>query len=186
VILMGEHHGELGGSEYLKTIHGQVRGVPPAVDLGRERALQTLLPALVTERLIESAHDVSEGGLTVTLAESCFDTGALETTGGIGVRVDLPAATGAAWAPDAGDEQTLFGESAGLVVVSAAAGQADAVLARAKAAGVPARVIGTTGGAHLRIAIAGREALTLTVAEAEQAWGTAIETRMTARAAGAA
>ena len=186
VILMGEHHGELGGSEYLKTIHGQVRGLPPAVDLGRERALQTLLPALVTERLIESAHDVSEGGLTVTLAESCFDTGALEPTGGIGVRVDLPAATGTAWAPDAGDEQTLFGESAGLVVVSAAADKADAVVARATAAGVPARVIGTTGGAHLRIAIAGREALTLTVAEAEHAWGTAIEARMTARAAGAA
>jgi phosphoribosylformylglycinamidine synthase len=180
VILMGEHRGELGGSEYLKTIHGQVRGVPPQLDLARERALQTLLPALVAERLIESAHDVSEGGLAVTLAESCFDTG------GLGAAVDVPAATGEAWVAGAGDEQTLFGESAGVVVVSAAAAQAEAVVARAAAAGVPARVIGRTGGAHLRIAIAGREALAVTVAEAETAWATAIEARMAPRAAGAA
>src|SRR6187549_152982 len=51
VILMGEQRGELGGSEYLKTVHGQVRGVPPRVDLVRERAVQQLFPALVAERL---------------------------------------------------------------------------------------------------------------------------------------
>ena len=84
------------------------------------------------------------------------------------------------------DEQTLFGESAPLVVVSAHASQADAVLAKAKAAGVPARAVGRTGGSHVRVAIAGREALTLTVAEAEHAWGTAIEARMASRRAGAA
>jgi phosphoribosylformylglycinamidine synthase subunit PurL len=186
VILMGENHGELGGSEYLKTVHGQVRGVPPRVDLARERALQQLLPALIRERLVESAHDISEGGLAIALAESCFDTG------GLGVSVDVPSASGAAWAgaaPGAAaatDEQTLFGESAGQVIVSTSAGQADAVVARATAAGVPARVIGRTGGSHLRIAIAGREALTLSIAEAESAWATAIEARMTSRAAGAA
>ena len=80
---MGEQRGELGGSEYLKTVHGQVRGVPPRVDLARERAVQQLFPALVAERLIESAHDVSDGGLAVTLAECCFDTD------GVGVSVDL-------------------------------------------------------------------------------------------------
>jgi phosphoribosylformylglycinamidine synthase len=184
VILMGEQRGELGGSEYLKTVHGQVRGVPPRVDLARERAVQQLLPALVRERLIESAHDVSDGGLAITLAECCFDTG------GVGVAVDVPAASGEAWpgatGPGVGDEQTLFGESAPLVVVSAADATAEAAVARAIAAGVPARVIGRTGGAHVRIAVAGREALVLSVAEAEQAWGNAIEARMTQRRAGAA
>ena len=135
VILMGEQRGELGGSEYLKTVHGQVRGVPPRVDLARERAVQQLFPALVAERLIESAHDVSDGGLAVTLAECCFDTD------GIGVNVDVPAAIGEPWAgAPAGavaDEQTLFGESAPMIVVSTAAAQADAVVARADRGGDP-------------------------------------------------
>ena len=184
VILMGENRGELGGSEYLKTVHGQVRGVPPRVDLAAERAVQRLLPELIGARLIESAHDASEGGLAVTLAECCFDTN------GVGVTVDLPPASGEPWASAAGpavaDEQTLFGESAPLVVVSAPASHADAVLAKAKAAGVSARAIGRTGGSHVRAAIGGREVLALTVAEAEHAWGTAIEARMTSRRAGAA
>jgi phosphoribosylformylglycinamidine (FGAM) synthase-like enzyme len=128
---------------------------------------------------------VSEGGLAVTLAECCFDTN------GIGVSVDLPAAAGEPWAgasavTSVADEQTLFGESAPLVVVSAQASRTDAVLAKAKAAGVPARAIGRTGGSHVRVAIGGREVLVLTVAEAEHAWGTAIEARMTSRRAGAA
>jgi len=118
------------------------------------------------------------------VAECCFDTD------GIGVSVDVPAAIGEPWAgASAGsvaDEQTLFGESAPLIVVSTAAAHADTVVARAVAAGIPARVIGRTGGAQIRIAIDGREALALTVAEAENAWGTAIEARMTARRAGAA
>jgi phosphoribosylformylglycinamidine synthase len=183
VILMGEQRGELGGSEYLKTVHGQVRGVPPRVDLARELAVQQLLPALVAERLVESAHDVSDGGIAIAIAECCFDTD------GLGVAVDLPAAVGEPWAgaaTGAADEQTLFGESAPVIVVSAAAADADAVVARANAAGIPTRVIGRTGGAHIRIAIDGREALALSVAEAETAWGTAIEARMTSRRAGAA
>ncbi len=117
---MGEQRGELGGSEFLKTVHGQVRGVPPRVDLERELAVQRIFPALVAERLIESAHDVSDGGLTVTLAECCFDTN------GVGVSVDIPAAIGEPWAGAASDamadEQTLFGESAPIIVVSTAAG----------------------------------------------------------------
>jgi phosphoribosylformylglycinamidine synthase II len=182
VILLGENAGELGGSEYLKTIHGLVRGVPPAVDLPREHAVQRLLPALAADRLIESAHDVAEGGLAVALAESCFDTG------GIGIDVDLAPATGQAFVADrnsAADEQTLFGESAPLVVVSATDGQAPAVLERAAAVGLPARIIGRTGGSAIRIAIAGRLVIDVTVAEAERTWSSAIASRM-ARKAGAA
>ena len=127
---------------------------------------------------------MSEGGVAVTLAECCFDTG------GIGVTVDLPAAAGparpAAPAGPASDEQALFGESVPVVIVSADPAKADAVVARAQAAGIPARVVGRSGGSEIRIAIAGREALALGVAEEEQAWGTASEARMTGRRAGAA
>jgi phosphoribosylformylglycinamidine synthase len=185
VILMGEQRGELGGTEFLKTVHGQVRGVPPRVDLVRELAVQQLFPALVAERLIESAHDVSDGGFAIALAECCFDTN------GVGVSVDVPAAVGDPWAGAAADamadEQTLFGESAPVIIVSTSPAQADVVVARALAVGIPARVIGRTGGAQIRIAIDGRDALALPVAEAETTWGSAIETRMTtSRRAGAA
>jgi phosphoribosylformylglycinamidine synthase len=174
---MGEQRGELGGTEFLKTVHGQVRGVPPRVDLVRELAVQQLFPALVAERLIESAHDVSDGGFAVALAECCFDTN------GVGVSVDIPAAVGDPWAGAAADamadEQTLFGESAPVIIVSTSSAQADVVVARALAVGIPARVIGRTGGAQIRITIDGRDALVLPVAEAEATWGSAIETRMT-------
>ena len=64
-------------------MHDLVRGVPPALDLDAERALQALLVTLADERLIRSAHDCSDGGLAVTLAECAFDTG------GIGAEVSL-------------------------------------------------------------------------------------------------
>ena len=109
VVLLGGNHGELGGSEYLARLHGTVQGMPPALDLAGERALQRLLIQLIRAGVLQSAHDCAEGGLAVTVAECTFDSG------GIGVPVDVPAA-GAA-----GDFQavaTLFGESASRIVVS--------------------------------------------------------------------
>jgi phosphoribosylformylglycinamidine synthase II len=179
VILIGENAGEIGGSEYLKTLHGLIRGVPPRVDLARERAVQQLLPALVADRLIRSAQDVSEGGLAVAVAECCFDTG------GMGVDVDLPGVT--TNVPLSVVDATLFGESAPLVLVSCERAKAETVLDRARAAGLPARVVGRTGGPAIRIAVDGHEALAVDIAEAERVWATSIEARMARRAvAGAA
>ncbi len=164
--------------EYLKTIHGLVRGTPPDVDLARERSLQQLLPALAAGRLIRSAQDVSDGGLAVALAECCFDTG------GQGCDVSIPAATGphavsASSAPLFSRViATLFGESAGQVIVSAASEQRDEVLARAQAAGVPARVIGRTGGHAIAIRVDDEIAIEVTVREAEETWGTAIARKL--------
>jgi phosphoribosylformylglycinamidine (FGAM) synthase-like enzyme len=172
IVLLGESRGELGGSEYLQTVHGLLRGVPPAIDLKQERALQGLLPALASEKLIQSAHDVSEGGFAVALAECCFDTG------GRGADVDLPPARSELVPADIA---TLFGESVPQVIVATTADRAETVVERAKAAGLPARIIGKTGGASIIIRVGGKPALTLSVAEAEHVWATSIEERVTSR-----
>ena len=132
MILIGENRGEIGGSEYLKTLHGLIRGVPPRVDLARERAVQSLLPgARAGAALISSAQDVSDGGLAVALAECTFDTGGI----GVDVGSRRPRTASVRASPDV--DATLFGESAPLVVVACEAATADDVLARAAAAGTP-------------------------------------------------
>ena len=155
--------------EYLKVMHGQVRGVPPALDLAAERALQELIVGLAEARLVRSAHDCSDGGIAVTLAECCFDTG------GLGAEVSLEgvAVTGRAACNQAA---TLFGESASRIVVSVAQASVEAVLARAAAAGVPAQVIGRTGGRQLRLKVDGVALVDVPVADAERLWASAIAT----------
>ncbi|HET9372331.1 MAG TPA: AIR synthase-related protein, partial [Vicinamibacterales bacterium] len=173
VVLFGEGRGELGGSEYLKTIHGIVRGVPPALDLARERALHRLLVELAAADLIRSAHDCAEGGVAATLAECCFENG------GIGADVNIAFPT-----DDGGVDRvaaTLFGESATRVIVSADPASTARVLEAAKAAGIPAAAIGTTGGARLRIALDGDLVIDCAVADAETVWRTSLATRLTSR-----
>ena len=162
VVLLGDPAGALGGSEYLKMAHALVRGRPAAVELDRERALQTLLVEAARDGLIRSAHDCAEGGFGVTLAECCVESG------GVGVRVDLPEPVG----PDDGFAlvRTLFGEAPSRVVVSVSSGERDRLLARARALSVPAVVIGQTGGARLAISVAGAVAAEVGLDEAERAW----------------
>ncbi len=166
VVLLGDNLGELGGTQYLKTLHGIVQGPVPALDLDKEKALQAVLIEGAAASLIASAHDCSDGGLAVTVAECAFDTR------GIGVDIDVPAATAAdgAWTVIG----TLFGETATRVVVSAEPGKVDALLALAARHGVPAAIVGRTGGDRLRIAVAGARAIDIAVAEAEQIWAGAI------------
>jgi phosphoribosylformylglycinamidine synthase II len=168
IVLLGESYGELGGSEYLKLVYDQVRGLPPVLDFGRERALQGLLVALAAERLIRSADDCSDGGIAVTLAECCFDGR------GIGAEVAIDSAEIVADRL-VNDRAALFGESASRVIVSTTADSVPRVLAQAEAAGVPARAIGRTGGNRLRIATGGRAAIDISVVDAERAWSAAIE-----------
>jgi phosphoribosylformylglycinamidine synthase len=166
VVLLGESRDELGGSALLHVLHGLVRGVPPSLDLSREAALQRVLVDGAAAGLLRSAHDCAEGGLAVTLAECCFDSG-------LGVDVDVPAVP--ASSPDFGDAATLFGESASRAVVSVDPGRLDDLLALAGGAGVPARRIGVVGGDRIRVAVDGRLVLDESRAEAEQMWATAVE-----------
>jgi phosphoribosylformylglycinamidine synthase len=157
IVLLGEDREEFGGSEYLKTIHGIVRGDAPAVDLARERALQGLIVQLIGAGLVRSAHDCSDGGAAITIAESCF------SASGVGATVELGAVA------------ELFSETASRIVISVEASKEQDVLARAAAASVPARRIGTTGGSRITISAAGQKAVDVSVAEAEHVWSTAIE-----------
>jgi phosphoribosylformylglycinamidine synthase len=135
IVLLGHNTDELGGSEYLKVVHGLVAGDAPAVDLDAERALQEAVLEMVGARLLRSAHDCAEGGLAVCLAECAIgDDGRL-----FGVDVTLDDALEPA--------PLLYGEAQGRIVVSCESGRLDAVLAVAERHGVPARDIGTVGTA---------------------------------------
>ncbi|HEY3884032.1 MAG TPA: phosphoribosylformylglycinamidine synthase subunit PurL, partial [Vicinamibacterales bacterium] len=119
IVLLGENRIELGGSEFLKIVHGQLRGDAPDLDLEREAALQRLVAASAADGLLQSAHDCSDGGLAITLAESCFETG------GQGATIALNDVTGG---PD--PSLLLFSESASRIVVSVSASNEQALLDR--------------------------------------------------------
>ena len=130
ILLVGEASGWLGQSLYLRDICGREEGAPPPVDLVAERRHGDFVRALIGEGLASAVHDVSDGGLLVALAEMAMASG-------IGAELaPAPLAAHAFW----------FGEEQGRYVVTAPAAAAEAIIARAGAAGVPVCRIGTTGG----------------------------------------
>jgi len=134
VYVLGETFPELGGSEFAEVVLGKVSGRPPALDLDRERALHRLLVDLARSDLLASAHDCSDGGLAVALAESAIGGG---TGFAIGLPGDLP------W------YATLFSESASRAVVSVTPEKAEALEAAAALGEVPFSRIGETGGERI-------------------------------------
>ncbi len=172
VMLLGRPGGTLGGSEYLKVMHGLVRGVPPVLDLEAERAVQRFVADLAAAGRLRSAHDCSDGGLSVTLAECAFESG------GTGVDVTVPVVD-----EPGGTAAALFGEAASQVVVSVREADADALLAQAAARGVAALVLGRTGGGRLRMKIDGEPAVDVALAEAEQRWSSGLSRYFEAPAA---
>jgi phosphoribosylformylglycinamidine synthase subunit PurL len=162
IVLLGAGEPTLGGSEYLKIVHGLIRGRPPQLDLDRERTLIALLSQSAAAGLLQSAHDCSDGGLAVTLAECAFDTN------GIGLDVAVGESGGVNTAT------TLFGESASRAVVSVAPSNVPALLKLAVELGVPAARIGRTGGSRIVINVSGGPAIDCSVAEAEQLWSNAL------------
>ncbi len=157
VVLIGESLEELGGTEYLKTVHGLEAGAPPAIDLEQEKRNQEFLLESIEAGLIRSAHDLSEGGLAVALAECAF-----HSQGRIGCAIDLS---------DAGrDDTLLFGESQSRIVVTCRRADVEGLLEKAAAAGVPAKAIGLTGGAAIVVKRSGHRILGVPVDEAFRAW----------------
>jgi len=146
ILLIGETTGWLGQSLYLREICEREEGAPPPVDLAAERKSGHFVRALIAEGIALAVHDVSDGGLLVAIAEMAMASG-------IGAELDrAPLAAHAFW----------FGEDQGRYVVTVAAGVAETVMARARAAGeadlprghaggVPARQVGLTGGDALTL-----------------------------------
>jgi phosphoribosylformylglycinamidine synthase subunit PurL len=157
VWLLGAGRPALGASTYLACVHGLEAGSPPALDLAAERALVRLLGDVIAGGLVDSAHDVSDGGIAVAAAEMAIG-------GGRGVDLVIPSEIAAR--PDV----ALFGEAAALALVALPIA-AGAELARAaEAAGVPALRLGVTGGARVRLAVAGHDlGLDVAVAAARDA-----------------
>ncbi|HTC23268.1 MAG TPA: AIR synthase related protein, partial [Gemmatimonadales bacterium] len=144
VVVLGATRGELGGSAYWAELLDFVGGRPAAVDLDAERRLQLLLVAAAQAGLLRSAHDCSEGGLAVALAEAAI--GGPYAGEALGVSVDL---TG--YAAGVAVDGLLFGEDGARVVVSCAPSAVSAVLALAAERGVPAFRAGTVGAPGGRV-----------------------------------
>ena len=153
LILVGETGGHLGASLYLREIEGREAGPPPPVDLAAERRNGDFVRAEIRAGRIAACHDVSDGGVLVAITEMAM-------AGGRGAALDpLP--------PDLPRHAYLFGEDQARYVVETA--DPGAVLAAAQAAGVPARRIGTVGGAALTLPGAGAISVNALKA-ANEAW----------------
>jgi len=144
VLILGATRGELGGSAYWAEIRDFVGGAPPPVDLEAERRLQDLLVEAAGQGLLRSAHDASEGGLLVALAEATI--GGPYAAGAVGAELDLEV-----YAPGVELEALLYGEDAGRVVVSADPAQAGALAELARRHRVPLFRAGRTGGTRLEL-----------------------------------
>ncbi len=162
VVMFGETLDELGGSEYLKVIHSQERGMPPDIDLEREAALQKTLLTVIQAGIVRSAHDCSEGGLAVALAECCFRG----EDDPIGCEVDL--------LDNIRLDAALFGETQSRVVVSVRKSDVNKLKKAADDAGLPYIVLGRVGGHRLIVRSGGEAVIDRPVAELKEAWQDAI------------
>lgn len=131
VILLGKDHGEYGGSAYLRLLFGIEMGRPPLINLGDEERLADLLRFLAFEGLIETAHDLSEGGLAVAVAEACFEKR-------LGVKLKLDVSP-----------TSLFSETQARAILAVLPENVERVLEEAAGFGVPAQHIGEVGGDRL-------------------------------------
>jgi phosphoribosylformylglycinamidine synthase len=136
IMVIGETTGWLGQSIYLRELCGMETGAPPPVDLAVERRNGDFVRALIAEGFVSAVHDVSDGGLLVTIAEMAMASG-------IGAELEAaPIPAHGFW----------FGEDQARYVLGVSAGKAAKVATRARGAGIPIRWLGTTGGDTLTLA----------------------------------
>ncbi len=157
IALLGPEAVSLGGSQYLWTLHRRLAGALAPLDLGAERRVQAAVRAAIRAGLAESAHDCSDGGAVVALAESCV-TGPAP----VGCAVTLPAGLRA--------DVALFGEGPSRVVVSVDAARVLEFEALMAESAIPWRWIGTTGDDRLTVTVAGDVVVDVALDGLEQAW----------------
>jgi phosphoribosylformylglycinamidine synthase len=149
IFLVGELGDEMGGSRFLKVCHGRKEGLPPRLDVKRELAVQNSVRDLIRAGLVRSAHDCSEGGLAVALAESC-----LSPAGLLGAEVDLPKHTHTL------ASTALFNESQSRIVISCAANDAEKIIAALSSKTVP----------HQKIGAVAKNTLSIKLPDTELSW----------------
>ena len=168
LILLGGLPDELGGSYYLQSAFNKKEGTCPKVDLDAEMNLQNLLIGQIEEGSICAAHDLSEGGLLVCLAEMLFDDH------GLGASVSLPD-LGSSGRLDA----LLFGESQARAIIAVKPEKCDAVIQAAKNLGVSAHAMGKTDdSSQLKVEVAGTSVINADVSGLKNAWESAIPKHM--------
>jgi phosphoribosylformylglycinamidine synthase subunit PurL len=163
ILLIGDPGSELGASHFLKIVHGRKEGAPPHLDFEKEKSVQDGVRALIRMGLVQSAHDCSEGGLAVALAEACLSGpqafGAEVELGETGLRPDV----------------LLFNETQSRVIVSVKRSIATAALALLEWRGVPARRLGAvTKTDSLKLSADG-QTFPWPLTELDDSWSRAIE-----------
>lgn len=139
IYILGEDYEELGGSEYLKVIHNLVTGEIPHIELQTEKDLHTLILHLIENKLINSAHDVSEGGVLCAVAECCI----INDEKPIGARVHIPVKTR--------EDFSFFSESQSRIIVSVDPDNQEKFEETASKSFTPFTFIGKTGGKSLSV-----------------------------------
>jgi phosphoribosylformylglycinamidine synthase II len=157
ICLLGQNKDELGASEYLKCVHKQERGLTPQIDLSMEKKIHELCIAAIKLGLLSSAHDVSEGGLAICLAECVF-----LSEQKIGFAVDM--------LDDLRPDALLFGESQSRICVSIRKENLDGLRKLAEEYSLPLAVLGKTGGDRMIIHHLGKELLNISVLLGYNLW----------------
>ncbi|MCW5967020.1 MAG: phosphoribosylformylglycinamidine synthase subunit PurL [Blastocatellales bacterium] len=172
ILLLGATGDDLGATEFLESLGGVVAGGVPQLDLEDELAVQRTCLRAISAGLLRSAHDCSDGGLAVALAECCFSHYRRDS---LGARLDLREhldLSGIRAMADADRRMLalLFGETPGRIIVSAAPDRADAVMALAAQEGADCAVIGEVGGDRLSISLGAHTLIDERVDALEKLW----------------
>jgi len=157
VFLLGDVGSHLGGTEYEKLIHGTDQGTPPPLDLQLEKRVQNACLNLIRNGVIASAHDCSDGGLAVTLAECCFNRDRL-----FGVSVQIES--------DQRPDAVLFGETQSRIIVSCSPKNREGLLKWVKISDIPCQELGTVTEKEIHISIRGTRFVDLPTKELFSSW----------------
>ncbi len=165
VVLLGVSREDVGASELLSVVTGEVSGAVPQLDLEAEKAVQQTCLDPIKQGLVRSAHDCSDGGLAIALAESCFSS---YRRSSVGVEIDLSEHAKKSNLKD--PAVLLFGESPSRIVLSLKPEYLDRVKEIAAQNGTTCSVIGKVGGNQLSISLDGELFIDTAISSLEETW----------------
>lgn len=155
IVLLGDTYAELHGTEYQKVFHKEISGRPPQIDLDKEQRVQRLTLQAIRKGLVQSAHDLADGGLAVALAESAI-------AGGLGAEI--------VWEDSLRMDQALFSESQSRILLSVKRDALNELIQLAVAQGVTATELGKVGGNRFRITYNNKQAIEMALADITSVW----------------